>query len=240
MPYNNEIELSKVLKEGVKQGAATLHVHIPAIVVDYDFSQQKASVRPAVKIKMQDGKTVEPPVIHNVPVMFPASGGAFLHFPVKTGDKVMLYFSDRNTENFKLNGVISDPASPALHSMTDAYCTPSLMVFNAENLVQNNDDVHLIYAGSAILLKPNGEVVIKSTKTTIDCPQTFITGQLNVAREVNFGTDIGSGETATVKGNINLIGSMSSSGDIVAGGVSLINHTHSGVDTGGGNTGTPN
>lgn len=41
-------------------------------------------------------------------------------------------------------------------------------------------------------------------------------------------------------GTIEVNGTMIVSGDVIASGVSLVNHTHSGVDTGPGNTGKPN
>ena len=40
-------------------------------------------------------------------------------------------------------------------------------------------------------------------------------------------------------GNVTLTGSLESTGDQVAGGISQTGHTHTGVQTGGGSTGKP-
>lgn len=45
--------------------------------------------------------------------------------------------------------------------------------------------------------------------------------------------------TATAPGGLHVVGTVTSTGDMVAGGISLQHHTHSGVQTGGGNTGGP-
>jgi phage baseplate assembly protein gpV len=43
----------------------------------------------------------------------------------------------------------------------------------------------------------------------------------------------------TIIGNLHVYGNITCTGDVVAGGISLRNHTHSGVEPGGGNTGGP-
>jgi len=43
-----------------------------------------------------------------------------------------------------------------------------------------------------------------------------------------------------ITGNLNVTGTITASVDVVGGGKSLKNHTHGGVQTGGGNTGAPN
>ncbi|WP_288229589.1 hypothetical protein [uncultured Desulfovibrio sp.] len=64
-----------------------------------------------------------------------------------------------------------------------------------------------------------------------DAPQTTITGNLTATGEK--GSDIG------MTGTVNLRGSLTSTGDQVAGGISQIKHTHTGVEPGSGSTGAP-
>ena len=49
----------------------------------------------------------------------------------------------------------------------------------------------------------------------------------------------GDGATATMNGNMQINGSVTSTGDQVAGGISQTGHTHTCVQTGSGSTGTP-
>lgn len=80
----------------------------------------------------------------------------------------------------------------------------------------------------------NDSTVTASDSVTIDTPQTTITGHLSVLG----GMDLegGSGSTMEITGAMNISGgSISHNGKNIGS-----THTHSGVATGGGNTGTPN
>lgn len=66
---------------------------------------------------------------------------------------------------------------------------------------------------------------------TLDAPQTTVTGNFTATGEK--GSDI------DMTGTVNLRGSLTSTGDQVAGGISQIKHTHTGVEPGSGNTGGP-
>ena len=66
---------------------------------------------------------------------------------------------------------------------------------------------------------------------TLDAPQTTVKGNFTATGEK--GSDIG------MTGTVNLRGSLTSTGDQVAGGISQIKHTHTGVEPGSGNTGGP-
>lgn len=65
----------------------------------------------------------------------------------------------------------------------------------------------------------------------LDTPQTTVTGNFTATGEK--GSNIG------MTGTVSLNGSMTSTGDQVAGGISQINHTHTNVMPGGGDTGKP-
>ena len=72
---------------------------------------------------------------------------------------------------------------------------------------------------------------------TIDTPQTTVTG--NVMATGEKGDSVSMTASVSIQGDISQQGSHISSGDQVAGGISQINHTHTGVQPGGGNTGKP-
>ena len=81
----------------------------------------------------------------------------------------------------------------------------------------------------------SGTASLKASGVTIDSPKTHITGALMVDKQITGagGLAISGGSGATVSG------SLRTTGDVVAAGISLDGHTHSGVEPGKGSTGGP-
>lgn len=78
-------------------------------------------------------------------------------------------------------------------------------------------------------------VVVNALGVTITAPTTTINGNLVVS-----GSIVGAGGLAVSGGlGASITGSIDVTGDVTAGGISLETHTHSGVQTGTSNTGTP-
>ena len=71
----------------------------------------------------------------------------------------------------------------------------------------------------------------------LDTPQTTVTGNMTATGQK--GDRVEMTADMTLRGNIQQTGSITSSGDHTAGGISLTGHTHTGVQTGGGSTGKP-
>ena len=72
-----------------------------------------------------------------------------------------------------------------------------------------------------------------STSVTLDTPETTCTGNLTVAKSLTMGQE---GGNATLKGNVAIEG-----GSLTHNGKNIgSTHTHSGVQSGGSNTGAPN
>lgn len=80
-----------------------------------------------------------------------------------------------------------------------------------------------------------GSTTLKSSGVTIDSPSTHITGTLTVDQLITGtgGLAISGGSGASVDG------SLTTTGDVVAAGISLDTHTHIGVQPGSGSTGGP-
>ncbi|WP_077073648.1 phage baseplate assembly protein V [Mailhella massiliensis] len=108
-------------------------------------------------------------------------------------------------------------------------------------MVEFSDGTKLFYDRSShkltgdvkgdVSLTVSGTVTVKSsTSITLQAPVINLNGAINTAAESG-----GSG-TMTIKGNIDQTGSQKVSGDVVAGGISQISHTHTCPD---GETGGP-
>ncbi|QKV52647.1 phage baseplate assembly protein V [Comamonas antarctica] len=92
--------------------------------------------------------------------------------------------------------------------------------------------VTLVAGGAATLAAPGS--------VTVDSPEVTMTGNCTVDGTLTYkGGMRGSGKAAGATSSAEIDGTMRASEDVVAGGVSLRNHTHPGVLQGGSNTQPP-
>ena len=203
-----------------------LHTAIPAKIIEINYESQKASVQPLIKERYRDADDnpskglADMPVILGVPVIFPSAGTGILSFPVKKGDKVLLVFSERSTDNFVIGDGETpvDPKDYRKHHYTDAFCIAGLYPFkkalgiHPDNAVFRMNvgtgqecKIELTPAGDIIATTPTkltlnatNEVVVNTKKATvtastsvkIDSPQTTCTGKLRVDGEISAGGDV--------------------------------------------------
>lgn len=87
----------------------------------------------------------------------------------------------------------------------------------------------------------SGAATIKAASVQIDSPSTTITGDVKIEKSLAVvGQITGTGGLAVSGGaGATVDGTMKTTGDVVAGGISLQTHVHSGVQGGSGTTGGP-
>lgn len=122
--------LADVIRAFVREGAADLHVSIPAKVVRVELDKGLVDAQPLVK-EVLEGQAVSVPVIPNVPIVWPGAGGFRLTFPIVAGDVVLLVFADRSLDLWLSKGGEVDPQDPRRHALSDAIAIPGLRSFNA-------------------------------------------------------------------------------------------------------------
>lgn len=199
---------------------AEIFISLPAKIVSYDFATQKASVKPLINDKYSDGKTKVLPIINNVPVQFPSSQEAIVHYPINAGLEVTLLFSQRSLEEWLDNGGEVVPDDPRINNLTDAIAIVGrLKPFGVPSLAENNDDFLIKFKNSKIVLKKNGDAEITATNVSIIATKTTINGDLEAT------------------GTIKAAGNIESQADIKASDKSFLGHIHSGVTSGSSNTG---
>lgn len=120
--------LADVVRAFVREGAADLHVSIPAKVVRVELAKGLVDAQPLVK-DVFEGQAVSVPVITNVPIVWPGAGGFRLTFPIAAGDVVLLVFSDRSLDLWLEKGGEVDPKDPRRHALSDAIAIPGLRSF---------------------------------------------------------------------------------------------------------------
>lgn len=153
--------MAKVLKDLIEAKMLEVNTHIPGQFVSYDASKNLAQVRPVLQRKKNDGTLITPPVINNVPVMFPRAGKAILKFPIHAGDACWLMFSQRSLDTWKLQGGISDPADTRHHHIADAVAYPGGYP-NTDQIAGETTDLVLMNDKAEVRLEPGGKMSLKN------------------------------------------------------------------------------
>lgn len=102
-------------------------------------------------------------------------------------------------------------------------------------VVEGVDDPITINTTAKVVVNAPTVQVNASTVTQINSPETTVSGHMTVLG----GMTVSGGGGSTITGDFTLNGAMTATEDITAGTVSLQNHVHSGVQSGGGNTDKP-
>ncbi|HDZ1216308.1 Gp138 family membrane-puncturing spike protein [Klebsiella pneumoniae] len=208
-------EVNDVIMKSVKK---TLRVAMPGVIQSFDPENLTCVVEISVFSVKPEGKSVDRldvdnvfyPLILDAPVIFPRGGGVTLTFPVKEGDECLVVFADRCIDFWWQNGNVQNGSRGRMHDYSDAFVIPGPQ--------SQAKKISGISTTAAQLRTDDGSAFIELAAggaVTINSPQTTVNGPLHVN------------------------GAISSTGDQTAAGISQVNHTHGGVESGGSSTGKP-
>jgi len=157
---NETPTMADVIKYAIENRLVDLHTCMPGTVVSYDPSLQKADVRPDFKRKLRTGEVAEMPTIKGVPVRMPRTGKAFIHLPLKAGDKVTLHFHERSLEEWKDSGGSVDPSTESRkHAITDAYAEVGGYPFS-DAVAGDSSNILIVNDKAKVTVQPNGRYKI--------------------------------------------------------------------------------
>ena len=154
--------MTDAIRNAILYQLLNIHTAFPGKIVSYEFETKKAQIQPMVDKKYTDGTTEPMPVLNNVPVIFPFASGASITFPVNEGDYCLVLCCERSIDNFLANGQQAAPTDPRKFDLSDGVAIMGLLPFNETSPAQNNTDFAISYAGSEIVIKQNGDVMIKT------------------------------------------------------------------------------
>ena len=158
-----------------------------------------------------NGQTKPLPVFPEVPVINFLGGSSSIQMPIAVGDDCILFVSERCLDNWYYGNNNQKPLSPRMFDYSDSVALVGLK--NKANELEIPDRI----------------------KMTGDA--------LQIGSYEHHGSRNQTGDY-TINGSINQTGTNTINGDIIINGQSLWsfinNHTHSGVQSGGSNTGVPN
>jgi phage baseplate assembly protein gpV len=185
------------------------------------------------------------PLLLNVPIQYPSGGGFTLTFPIAAGDECVVLFNDRSIDNWLAQGAGQPPNIGRVHDLSDGIAIVGIRnntraltgVSTTTTQLRNDDgDTYVEVAGGGVIN------VVAPTQVNITAP----TVDINASMQINLNTPIVAISGILAVDNVGAVttsctinGSLHTTGDVVANGISLDSHVHSGVQTGSGNTGGP-
>jgi hypothetical protein len=161
--------LAEAIRTGIRASLVDLYTAMPGQVESYNATTNLANVQPVFKRKYEkDEEVVNLPVINNVPVAFPRAGQAGITFPLKSGDNVLLVFSQRSLESWKTVGGLVEPNDPRTHDISDAIAIPGVYPLSNPMLV-DPDNLVIRHLLSKVTVKKDAiEVTAGAGKITVD------------------------------------------------------------------------
>jgi len=203
----------------------SINICLPGRILSYDAGSQKASIQPVLGRKLRDGREEKMPVLNDVPVVWPRSGGAHITLPVSNGDGCLIIFCDRSLDEWKSEGGDEVfPDDPRAHDLSDAV---AIMGFGPFNSLGGSGSAIEIKMGGTTFTLDGGSATIDAPSVSIKAPSISMEGDVEVAG--SFTLQGGAG------GAMNITSSA-----LTHNGKNIGNtHTHSGIQPGGGNTGVP-
>lgn len=90
------------------------------IIKSFNASQLTATIQVVFQQQMIDGTYQAVPILTDCPVVMLQGGGYAAQFPVAAGDTALVFFADRNIDNWFQAGGVLPPADGRLHAMSDA------------------------------------------------------------------------------------------------------------------------
>jgi hypothetical protein len=243
MAISRPIDEQDVAQSTFNNTLANVRSSLPGIIQSFDPETVTCVVMIAVKSSTpapfeapESALSVDYPLLMDVPVVFPRGGGVTLTFPIKEGDECLVVFSSRCIDFWWQNGGVQERADKRMHDLSDAFVIPGpqSQVKKISGISTSAAQLRTDNGAAFVEVAAAGDITATTTGSmTINAPTITLNG--NVTINGNLSQGMGeSGGTATMLGPVTV------TNDVKAGGKSLTTHTHGGVQTGGGNTGAPN
>lgn len=207
--------LAGVLKYAQRKASMNTEDMLPAKVIAYDRTKNLAQVQPLIMVLTTDGKTQSRAQIAEVPVLALGGGGFVANFPLKTGDLGWIKANDRDISLYMQGLKEAKPNTLRLHSFADGLFIPDIV----RGFTIAGEDAEAMVIQK---LDSSVRIAIHGDKVKITAP------------DIVFDTPV-----AHFLHDVHVAGTLTADTDVIAATISGKTHHHTGVQTGGGNTGGP-
>lgn len=179
---------------------------LPAKIISYDRTTNRAIVLPLVPLITTDGGQVSRAQIANIPVMQFGGGGTVLTFNLVAGNLGWILANDRDISIFLQNYAESAPNTHRMNDFSDSLFIPDVM----KGYTLNVED-----SGHAVLQTLDGAVrlAVWPDRIKITAPLGLeVDGPISGNGGLNISGGVGS--SFTVTGNMTLDGSLETVGNV--------------------------
>ncbi|WGM00501.1 Gp138 family membrane-puncturing spike protein [Arsenophonus nasoniae] len=227
--------------------SSQLRVAMPGIVQSFDANKVTCVVQPAIKGTLTDSqgnvKSVNLPLLVDVPVVFPRGGGVTMTFPIKSGDECLVVFADRCIDFWWQNGGIQEAIDPRQHDLSDAFAFVGVQSQAKKISNINESAMQLRSDDSATYFELNPSTqkmkIVAPGGLEIITPEATFSERVTIKGLLRWlGGMVGStasGVAANITGAIEFLGTLTANGKRID-----ETHTHKGVKAGGDSSGEVN
>lgn len=197
---------------------ALANIHTVVVVQVESVGEKTINCRPVIARQVGD-KAVPLPTFQNVPPVFMRGAGTYTAHPIAAGDFALLLISERCFDSWYGGANDAPPSVFRMHDYSDGFAL-----------------VGVSPIGSAIDIPTDAVRRVGNSDVTGDYEHDGnyeLTGNFTINGNLTVNGVGGAGVT------MNNTSVVITNGNVTADGVSLKTHVHGGVQTGGGNTGTP-
>ena len=212
--FSDPEEVFRIFGDALKAGMWSA---LPGIVESVNYAQMTVQVQPSIKGKItaSDGNVtdVAMPLLPDLPIVYMCGGGGVLTFPIAVGDEALCIFSSLCIDGWWQLGGVQVQTDLRLHDLSDGFALigPRSLAKLIANISTTTVQLRSLDGSTYYELVPS-------------------TQQVNIVAPGGL----------TVTGPTNLIGNVNTTGTIINNGKHVDStHEHSGVTTGGSNTGEP-
>ena len=230
VPTSNGSDLARI-QFLIKTALSGMRTAIPVKVISVTNSGGVSeigtvSVQPMVSAVDGSGTVWQHGIVHNVPYMRIQGGSNGIILDPVVGDVGIAIVCDRDISTVKNTGAVSAPGSNRKNDFSDMVYLMTIIGAAPTQYIQFNSDGITILSPTKVTINAAEVEVDASTSCTINAPSIVLNGAVSQG-------------AGSYGGDATLGGSLTVTGDVTAEGTSLHTHIHSGVQTGGGNTGEP-
>jgi hypothetical protein len=115
-------------------------------------------VQPLLKMALPDGTQKKFQVVPGVMLLNVGTSVSSVIMPVKKDDLVLLVYSERSLDKWKMDGTVADTFFGQQFDMSDAFAIP--FNFSSLNIATTNDDLIVMHEGQKITIKANGDIEV--------------------------------------------------------------------------------
>ena len=225
---NEKRQLIDVMNDAIEFTLSNLHTATIAKVTG--VQAKTISVQPVIN-RVVDGRSIELPEFTMVPPVFMQGGGSYTAHPIAVGDYCLLVLTERCFDRWYGGADFQSPAEFRMHDYSDGLAivgvNPMAGALTIPSVIQQtgdtNQDGNYTRQGNMV---QEGDTEITGNFT--------LNGNMQVNGNITCSGTISAGNFSGLGG-----GTMTSTSDIEAQGISLTTHTHTDVEPGTGNTGGP-